>query len=171
MWRWAFRILMLVSLVPCAGCVGLWVRSYWRADELWVCRTRGINYWVRTRPGSVMVHRTVLTGRTSDIFSDSFDRPAGWSFNRSPVAMPTASPFTAEGSHRAVQWLGFDYLARNDSRPTWGSLKFRRVIVPLWFLSIVSALPLIPLWRHFRRSRRWERGLCATCGYDLRASS
>jgi hypothetical protein len=48
------------------------------------------------------------------------------------------------------------------------------VILP-WWLVFAAAVPL-PLWRlltlrRLLRRRRGERGLCAECGYDLRAST
>ncbi len=43
--------------------------------------------------------------------------------------------------------------------------------IPLWFLTALSALPLLLLWRgRRRRERQAKLNLCANCGYDLRAT-
>lgn len=42
---------------------------------------------------------------------------------------------------------------------------------PMWWLALPFAvMPLIWVWRERRSRRRWFRGLCMDCGYDLRAS-
>lgn len=49
-----------------------------------------------------------------------------------------------------------------------------RIVLPIWMLTalllIVPLLRTIPIWRSARRRRRMKRGLCANCGYDIRAS-
>jgi hypothetical protein len=46
--------------------------------------------------------------------------------------------------------------------------------IPYWFLSVVAAAiasPLLIVWTVRRRRKvRAERGLCPSCGYDLRAT-
>ena len=52
----------------------------------------------------------------------------------------------------------------------WGS-DFRAVTVSYWLPVLLTSLP--PLWavvRWRRTARRGRRGLCPTCGYDLRAT-
>jgi hypothetical protein len=63
------------------------------------------------------------------------------------------------------RWLGF---ARDGpGRYMW----VRLLIVPYWLVILVLALPL-PVFavRWVCRRRRSRAGLCASCGYDLRAS-
>jgi hypothetical protein len=47
--------------------------------------------------------------------------------------------------------------------------------VPLWFIAGLAAVPaaigLRSCWRRSRAQYRTKRGLCARCGYDLRASA
>lgn len=67
--------------------------------------------------------------------------------------------------------------------PDWRRLGFRafrfssyggsgvEVLVPCWFLLVLTGfLPVMWLRRRARERRRFQRRLCATCGYDLRGS-
>ena len=54
------------------------------------------------------------------------------------------------------------------------SQSITRIVVPHWLLAaLAAALPVRWLWtrRGWLRDRRRERGLCPSCGYDLRASA
>ena len=55
---------------------------------------------------------------------------------------------------------------------TYGPGGGHAVSIPLWFATLAfAAYPALALIRGpFRRYRRRKRGLCATCGYDLRGS-
>ena len=46
-----------------------------------------------------------------------------------------------------------------------------RLAVPFWFVVCATlVLPLVQFRRAWRRHRRWVRGHCLECGYDLRAT-
>jgi hypothetical protein len=77
---------------------------------------------------------------------------------------------TGRWSHRVESgatlgyWLHWMHLYREDSE-SW------HVGVRLWPIVVVSAiLPAILLTRVARQQSRHRQGLCAVCGYDLRAS-
>ena len=165
-----FKVTAATSLLLCFATLALWVRSYWAYDRVWLSRTRGINYSVILRSGSILVSRSALTGRKSDIFSDDFDRGPGWSIQSDRAPRPSVSPFTEEGSWPLIQWIGFDHLSRYTSQPSFGTLTFRRIIVPMWLPALMAVLPLIPLVRRLRREKRRLGGMCIRCGYDLRAT-
>jgi hypothetical protein len=171
--RRLFNIAAVVaSLAVCMALLSLWVRSHWMIDRIWYSPTRGVNYRVTLSLGSIIVSRSVLVGRTSNAFSDDFDRSAGWSFQSQHQTTPIISPFTDEGSHRVVQWTGFDYIYRNTSRPSFGTLAFCRVVLPIWLPTLIASMPsMILLARYVRHRHRMLKGLCPSCGYDLRASS
>jgi hypothetical protein len=149
----------------------LWARSHWVNDHLWLSPRRGVHYDISSRPGLILISRSALTGRTSDIYSDSLDRGPGWSFESSALPKTRVSPFTPEGSHRAWQWLGFDHLAYVQNWPSYGLRTFRRIIFPMWSAALASALPSIPPLVRIVRRKKWRSaGACPTCGYDLRAT-
>ena len=95
--RRLLNLLTALSLMLCVAAAALWGRSYWTFDEVRVTPRRGVTYRAAVRPGLIVMSRTVLTGRTSDAFSDDFDRGPGWSVQSRPRGGPD-SPFTAEGS-------------------------------------------------------------------------
>jgi hypothetical protein len=52
------------------------------------------------------------------------------------------------------------------------SPRYSAIIVPYWFLVLLTAVPTILAARRALRRRRWMRlGLCMVCGYDIRAST
>jgi hypothetical protein len=169
--RHIVAVLTLLCLLLCIALAALWLHSYRMEGRLWYSPARGVNYRLAVGAGSIILSRSVLSGRTSGEFSDDFDRPPGRSLEWRHRTGPPVSPFTPEGSPRLVQWLGFDYLARDVGRPSFGTLAFRRVVLPMWLPVLLAALPpAIALARRERRRRRTLKGLCPRCGYDLRAS-
>jgi len=67
-----------------------------------------------------------------------------------------------------VQWVrgGFRYL-----RITSDGMRRWNLVVPFWVLGILFAAPPGLWWRGRMKVRRRRRlGLCASCGYDLRAT-
>jgi hypothetical protein len=104
----------------------------------------GVHYDVSSRCGLIVISRSALTGRTSDIYSDSLDRGPDWSFDSSASPNTPFSPFTPEGSHPAWQWLGFDHVAYTQSWSSYGVRKFRRIIFPLSAVTLLAALPSLP---------------------------
>ena len=71
------------------------------------------------------------------------------------------------------KFLGFE-VSRSESRENRAWTKGGVYRVPYWFLAIVFGAAPFQRWRARRRRclqrRRIASGLCACCGYDLRAS-
>ena len=153
----------------------------WSARDAAALHT-SCNVWVISSRGSVAF---VLATREDK--QDSPRMRVDRSFNEIRTESWPPAPYRlVRQGHRAVEpedikpqrrtWsqrLGFNARRATFSGPSerateWG------VRVPHWSLVLLTALPPV-LWlgvisRLKRRNRR-KRGLCANCGYDLRASS
>ena len=144
--RRLFNILSALSLLLCVATTVLWVRSYW-VQILWSHRGEsGETYFVRSNDGCIEVMDT--TGITVWPWTGFHE-------------------FPADDSSNGFRWgyLGFDVHLQNPANTT-GPLWFD---TPDWFIYCIT-LVLPCLWyRSYRRNRdRKLKGLCLTCGYDLR---
>jgi hypothetical protein len=187
--RWLFHILAALSLLLCVGSAGLWIRNMRTLDTLG-CQTAVSD---SGRQLGASVH--ALYGA---IECEFWIRHYGRDYR--PTREPRFAHFTTviadTSSIRAdrrewirlrggFQCLGFA-LARHDSSASVpiksdGSLNVavpqssQVVILPHWGLTLFfGLLPLAWLHHHRRSARRRRRaaaGLCADCGYDLRAST
>ena len=153
----ARRVLSLLSLLACAACVLLWARSYHACDVL--VRQKGPD------------DRVCVTSEFGKLVVEVEAPPAGavldgWEYFDSPL--PRRWP-VARGA------LGFDvYGGRVTHYVRLPPTPLKGVALPHWFLVLTTAtLPGAALVRMRRRAtalRRAAAGLCARCGYDLRAS-
>jgi hypothetical protein len=153
--RHLFTVLSALSLLLCVAAVVLWVRSYrWK---------EGVNFGahsVFTRYG-----RLVLTADFNDYGPGaSAGRPVTW-VRRSQSRLGMNLVDRPDHS-----FAGFGFKRHGWAempKPTWV------VLVPMWFVTAATALPGLWLRGAYRRRRAAERkakGLCARCGYDLRAT-
>jgi hypothetical protein len=160
----------IVSLLICAGSLALWVRSYSKSDSL--------DRWRREVAGPGTYHDTMGVFATRGMIGGGYLRmylptaqdwptEARWRFI-------TSNPITVMWPHR---WrvLGFGYWnTRLPQGPAYRALEVVGATVPLWFVALLFAVaPAMAARRQLRdrqRRRRIARGLCAACGYDVRAS-
>lgn len=120
-------------------------------------------------------HWYFLEGRDAESVRDVSRPPPRFRYgsDSSGFLLPDASITALERSglpgftisHK--NWAGFSFL----------HLKFgaysdtRRVGVPMWAAcALLLAMPTVWAWHWFRSQRGLRRGLCANCGYDLRAT-
>jgi hypothetical protein len=74
---------------------------------------------------------------------------------------------------KTVAGFSFDYGSHQSNRAILLTLtgKWIRISLPHWFLVVLLSLPgIVHATRRFKRRLRHRRGLCSTCGYDLRGS-
>jgi hypothetical protein len=157
-----------VSLLLCVAVCVLWVRSYWFIDAF----NRH-----RIGPGDPpsFVRRDALYTEAGGIGFNSLWHvdPAmqGWAWPRHDTPWRYVHERRVEGTpiRPKWSWLGF---ARFDwgNPPGTGLRGFR---IPLWLLALLFGALATPwLMRASGRLRargRRRSGLCAACGYDLRA--
>jgi hypothetical protein len=168
--RRLFNLAAAVSLVLLLACAGLWVHSYFAYDYL--VRNREVTWHVWSGRGRVGVFVVWWRDSTSG-FMPPRDEHFRYS-QPSPVNLPQPPPFNTLGAHF---WRFLDFEVERDVPVvppplgrTYVSTPTIRIVVPHWFLMLLS-LPLPALWLvGFLRSRRHRHGLCTSCGYDLRAS-
>jgi hypothetical protein len=182
-------LLALLSLLLTVASVAFWVRSY-RVGETWMrghrdMRDDGHRTWqweFASAKGAVAYSRMSTDVRGPDHVAPQTlrdlrayrDTPeyrdyGSRGMNASPADRVTFGLPTTLG-------LGFEF-ARHPTPPkSTGSSWTVMFVVPYWALTAVSALPLaVCVWRACRRRHRLRRdrlrrGLCPTCGYDLRAT-
>ena len=185
--RWMFNALAALSLVLCVGSVTLWVRSYWRADEFSIERTRkwklmddsGIFNWsvLREYPAQATLDAQrhfghfVRAGPDEAVasvvrFEHRSGEPSGWTVRWMMFRVTFGREKEDIGVGGRVLDHGRISLFLERSGPN--------VTIPAW--SFVFAFAVSPgvwvvrLLGRRRMERRVLEGCCGECGYDLRGS-
>ena len=182
--RRLLNLLTALSLLACFAVCVLWVRSHLRHDT-WQVERRQVSgtFWKSRR---TELHS--VAGRL--IWSEVDERLVPMMFFRMPGSMSTTPPAGSD----PIPWSdvsggGIRWLSDGDSTPppreemegrSGGGTSFSRQRRTRWeiphgavalALATPSTLLLAPrLRRAYRRNRRAAVGLCATCGYNLRAT-
>jgi hypothetical protein len=161
----------------------LWLRSYWALDQLYgsalgrgfdansfngQCQIR-VTTQYRVRAGLYPNGAIEDYPRPFDVLERdmTFDNPSHvvrqrWPLKETSYWEPDPVRLPRPDYRR---WLAFARMG--PGRYTWVDL----VIVPYWLVIVVAAAPLLAfIPGAIRRCRRRRAGLCARCGYDLRAT-
>jgi hypothetical protein len=152
------------SLFCCAAAAVLWVRSYFATDTL--------DHRYRERAWYLMTTRGTLKVLRVDRFSNRLiaGRTGGW---RHRVELPKDNRVPSEYATPLPGELSLPGLVTRSRADDFGQERF--VILHLAYPTALFALaPLAWLAGYRKRRRRAARargGLCASCGYDLRASA
>jgi hypothetical protein len=146
--------LLVLSALLCLASVAMWVRSYFRLDQL-------------VYAADVPHRLTICVGSTNGTFYacvytdrrqfDELGMP-GWEYSS------YSDPFSLAEEDTLLGRLGFGYVRSHD--PKLAMPFYSQANVPSWFLAAVSAVAPA-LWL-IRRRRRILAGHCQACGYDLR---
>ena len=120
---------------------------------------------------SAMDHRLSVRGTFHGIAlvpDDSFLDQEGGGTELLESNLVVARSFSRTG----FALLGFEYrVGGTPNAPVGGLPSFRFVVIPYWFLLLLTgAGPAWWLHRRRRRKHRLRHGLCRNCGYDLRAT-
>ena len=159
--RWAFNTCAAVSLVLTIATMSLWLRSHWREDRLGFSAETPLSVTsLRSSRGILYLERLKL--KAPEQFTFAGPPRDSWSFKSRPVAS-WAQPV---GPGWDLGSFGF------DERPVGTLYRLLQLSFPHWLVMVLSATPLaVWLILGFRkRNLRARVGLCANCGYDLRAS-
>jgi hypothetical protein len=182
--RRLFNLAMAASLLLAALCLAGWVRSFWVADTVTYVRAdfdadayRGHVVALYCAAGGIMlVHNR---SNMPDIVYFHEDRLAlrehlGWNWETSrefsyPLLGPRPPP---AGSTAAYRW-GFQHTTHRDPgvSPTQPGRIYETITFPWWLPTLMfMTIPVPAFIRLAFRRRRRRRGLCLSCGYDLRAT-
>jgi hypothetical protein len=185
-----------VSWLLLVGTLALWVRGYWVRDGIWYSTERARysvhsyrgRVWVWGLSGGRSASDTVWIARAGPrrgFVVDSTPDSYLYAFLKAPKGVgpdggryALEAPASGMGPVENWQGLGFRYLRNNAWLPIaqlqWGypTARSTAVYVPHWAVAVVfGVLPVAGLVRVWRRRRRLRRGLCVSCGYDLRGNS
>lgn len=174
--RWRAGILWIILVTSSIGaiaCAGLWIRSHWRMDFV-------LYHWklhdvVSLPPEPPVVRRTVVGQYRLTTIAGEVIVGRGWQSGTKPPRLgwqyweqlPWSGGDPIGGD---ANWLGVAFAAAADGldmgHPRAWVLRF-----PLWMPFVVLlAVCSICTFQVLRLRRRACVGLCAVCGYDLRAS-
>lgn len=169
MLRRMFNFAAAASLLLTLGIGLLWWQSYGSSDKVAWSGDRAYTS-LRSAQGRAVLY---LYRADFPIRHNTDDR--GLQYGREGAASPDLEMLSvmilcSDSSVRLVQWnhAGFAWSHRRSNRDL-----IVTAVAPCW--SLASATSMFPLaWTGARLRRRFRRhkttGLCATCGYDLRAT-
>ena len=137
--RYIFNTLTVVSVLLMLATVGLWVRSYFVVDVIWL--SKKIIHFQGVPMDRGLSARSAIGGiHFSDGFYNLFNDP--WRSSYKPHAI-------------GVHWSQATRTPDTD------------FIIPHWFLTLIFAiLPTIWLYKWNKR-RKLGPNACPSCGYDL----
>jgi hypothetical protein len=186
------RIVTGLSAVLCLAATGMWVRSYWARDGVWYS-TPEVRYGVHSYQGEVLLWRLTVAPNVKAMTWSSPARmdagfvrdvtPTRWydQFYGSPMAVGLRDEFFVaplNGGSVDLGAAGFRYVRNDQWYPRaqlmidYPKARSSAVYVPWWAVTAVAGvLPAMGIKRRVRARYRRTHGLCAACGYDLRASS
>jgi hypothetical protein len=154
---------LALSLTGALLLIAISLRSYWVTDTFYWCTTKSDRLVTSTGGGLIYADAQWPNGRV----------PVPLTHTRTRRPSPTwlESPRHSDG----FCVLGFEYskevFPQIDPSLSFFIPSYRIVAIPYWApIALVMLHPLSRLIRRARRLRRTRRGLCAACGYDLRAS-
>lgn len=154
------RILVFICAALAAVVLVQWFRSHSLVENWAWSPHDNTEYQIFSARGGLYLSSIRNWGRAHDLIYRPESGPHGWdSWGDESIFVlskgPTWFPALITGS------------LRND-----GLQPICLVILPYWTICLILAIPVVGSIRHaVRRRRRARQGLCATCGYDLRASS
>jgi hypothetical protein len=167
--RKLINIVAVASFALCVVTVILWVRCLYAFDRI-SFDLGGRSYQVWTPNRAVFVQWT-----SRPYFTPGWDTEGPFNARTlSDFFRPEHRVWTdTSGQPHTYWWLGF-YLRPTYYQPPFGENAgcwFTTVGLPFYALfAATAALPAFRLRAALRRRSRTRRGLCAGCGYDLRAT-
>jgi hypothetical protein len=182
--RRLFNLAVATSLVLCAATVVLWTRSFYSYEHLSRAKAhRDGGYLLRSHRGRMYFERRSIWEGVEPLY---------WYRGPSRSDPVFSNSFRISPPHESVA-LGFGYYKGSDytwsfrknpypqevyqfpplSDQRWSKDDYAGIHIPYSVIVLLTALPPMMWARRYvnrRRDSRIGRGLCPTCGYDLRAT-
>jgi hypothetical protein len=158
--RWILNAIAIVCFIAFLAVVALWVRSRPPYDGEWIHLEHTYQYKsglldAGSARGAVGIALWGAVYSQPDFLDHSID---GFWYARDDAMFPQNS------------FHGFFCHWRLDNTPGFREAEIF-ISVPDWLvLIIVGAYPGWRLFRYLSRRRRYQDGMCPSCGYDLRAT-
>jgi hypothetical protein len=166
--RRLLNLLTAGSLLLCVAVCVLWVRSYWRYDQV---NRFGADHVLELSSGDGVF--AVMYGPTYK-GPGAVQWPTSWRYRNYKALGKNGLPGQmAIASHRRLHRLGLAYDANRLITPSLGPPYYssHRLYLPHWLVALaLAALPSARSWRRWRCRRARAAGGCPACGYDLRAT-
>jgi hypothetical protein len=184
--RHVFHFLSLLTLLLLLAVTTLWVRGYGMLDMASRARTRrleggGASYssaQVISNQGRILIDvgwgtaapDSTVVGTMLDDANTTGGQPRTL-FQRIEQTK-TSQPIRLEDISNASGWGPVRWWRIAKHNPLAGLTRDGWFVqIHHWLLAVILAIaPALALWQFARRHRRMRVGLCANCGYDLRAT-
>jgi hypothetical protein len=159
------------SLLLCVATVALWVRSYWRAEELSYGKFDDQTY--QALEFRCVMGEFQVASVTYAIPQDVKAIGKSWSVHSRPARAEHKLRSDQNEDGMTVSssgwFFGFGYLSQ--TAPFLAGYSLRAVAIPAWSLALFfTVAPALRLRAIRHGSRRRRVGECMGCGYDLRAT-
>jgi hypothetical protein len=166
--RRLFTCLTILSLLLCLATVALWVRSYWRQDNLE--RVRGTPEMLHyVNLGSAFAELSLLAVQVIKTPTPPIMAEHDWHYSADRATVTDTLSSWANLKQLGpgtFRFRGFGYISISSHE-----YSVRGIYFPHWFAALLLIiLPAIRLRSILRTRRRHRAGLCPHCGYDLRAT-
>ncbi|HEV8292359.1 MAG TPA: hypothetical protein VGP94_10565 [Tepidisphaeraceae bacterium] len=175
--RWTLNIFCLLSLLLCVLTIGLWARSFIVSDQFLVNRFEHVpkgTYWtyyhVLIGKGTLGFNRLQQASQSTDGSYEKWVLGLQKGFHQTKTAGYPDFKFGPSKRYWGVEVGHFAYYDRSPD-PNRSRAEGHLIMVPFWMLLALFLLIGAPFWLYWYRTRnRRKPGLCAKCGYDIRAS-
>jgi hypothetical protein len=169
--RIALAVATVSSMVLLAATLSAWALSYRdapRPDSVVYARPGGAMWWIWTYRGDLCARRLDRWPHDAPV--------QGIHWSDDGLTLVGGPPITSRWQRFGARGLtGVVAVSFSPSGTRTPFVPSRFTVIPFWMVAITfAALPLARIgarWQRLRAARlRRERNLCATCGYDLRAT-
>jgi len=163
--RCLFNVFVVVSLLLFVVAMTLWVRSYYRKDDILFPHPSGSNwaYVLKTYPGT-------LDLGTLQMWDAPLDAPHWKTEKVDALEMRLSRYWDSEHLTFGFAYIRTGFIGRTGSNTKYFG-QWRELFASFWnFCVLTTIAPGIFVWQATRKAKRRGSGFCSICGYDLRAT-